>query len=126
MGKAMSGLTFLILAGIGLAAGFLGGMIGLGGAIILIPAMVMFLAMDQRVAQGTTIAIMLPPIGIFAAFNYYKAGYVNIKYALVIAVVFMIGGYLGSKVALNIPVSVLKKIFAVVLVLIAAKMVFTK
>jgi hypothetical protein len=126
MGKAMSGLTFLILVIIGLAAGFLGGMIGLGGAIILIPALVMFLAMDQRVAQGTTIAIMLPPIGIFAAFNYYKAGYVNIKYALVIAVVFMIGGYLGSKVALNIPVSVLKKIFAVVLVLIAAKMVLTK
>jgi len=122
----MSGNTFLILAVIGLAAGFLGGMIGLGGAIILIPAMVMFLAMDQRVAQGTAIAIMLPPIGIFAAFNYYKAGYVNIKYALVIAIVFMIGGYLGSKVALNVPVSVLKKIFAVVLVLVAAKMVFTK
>jgi uncharacterized protein len=122
----MSGATFLILAVIGLAAGFLGGMIGLGGAIILIPAMVMFLAMDQRTAQGTTIAIMLPPIGFFAAFNYYKAGYVNIKYALVIAVVFMIGGYLGSKVALNVPVTVLKKIFAVVLVLIAAKMVFTK
>ncbi|MGZ3777735.1 MAG: sulfite exporter TauE/SafE family protein [Mucilaginibacter sp.] len=122
----MSGATFLILAVIGLAAGFLGGMIGLGGAIILIPAMVMFLAMDQRTAQGTTIAIMLPPIGFFAAFNYYKAGYVNIKYALVIAVVFMVGGYLGSKVALNVPVTVLKKIFAVVLVLIAAKMVFTK
>ena len=122
----MSGFTFLVLVIIGLAAGFLGGMIGLGGAIILIPALVMFLAMDQRMAQGTTMAIMLPPIGIFAAFNYYKAGYVNIKYALVIAVVFMIGGYLGSKVALNIPVSVLKRIFAVVLVLIAAKMVFTK
>ena len=122
----MSGATFLILAIIGLAAGFLGGMIGLGGAIILIPAMVMFLSMDQRMAQGTTIAIMLPPIGIFAAFNYYKAGYVNIKYALVIAIVFTIGGYLGSKVALNVPVTVLKKIFAVVLVLIAAKMVFTK
>jgi hypothetical protein len=116
----------LILAIIGLAAGFLGGMIGLGGAIILIPAMVMFLAMDQRTAQGTTIAIMLPPIGFFAAFNYYKAGYVNIKYALVIAIVFMIGGYLGSKVALNIPVSVLKKVFAVVMVLIAAKMIFTE
>jgi uncharacterized protein len=98
----------------------------LGGAIILIPAMVMFLAMDQRTAQGTTIAIMPPPIGFFAAFNYHKAGYVNIKYALVIAIVFMIGGYLGSKVALNIPASALKKIFAVVLVLIAAKMVFTK
>jgi len=122
----MSLFTFLILAVIGLAAGFLGGMIGLGGAIILIPALVMFLAMDQRMAQGTTIAIMLPPIGIFAAFNYYKAGYVNIKYALVIAIVFMIGGYLGSKVALNIPVVVLKKVFAVVLVLMAAKMVLTK
>jgi len=122
----MSGMTFLILVVIGLAAGFLGGMIGLGGAIILIPALVMFLAMDQRMAQGTTIAIMLPPIGVFAAFNYYRAGYVNIKYALIIAVVFMIGGYLGSKVALNVPVNTLKKIFAVVLVAVAAKMVFTK
>jgi hypothetical protein len=122
----MNGITFLILIVIGLAAGFLGGMIGLGGAIILIPALVMFLAMDQRMAQGTTIAIMLPPIGIFAAFNYYRAGYVNIKYALIIAVVFMIGGYLGSKVALNVPVNILKKIFAVVMVLIAAKMVLTK
>ena len=122
----MSGTTFAILIIIGLVAGFLGGMIGLGGAIILIPAMVVFLAMDQRLAQGTTIAIMLPPIGLFAAYNYYKAGFVNVRYALVIAVVFMLGGYLGSKLALNLPVGVLKKIFAVVLALIAAKMVFTK
>lgn len=119
-------MTFLILVVIGLAAGFLGGLVGLGGAIILIPAMVMFLAMDQRMAQGTTIAIMLPPIGLFAAFNYYRAGYVNIKYALIIAAVFMIGGYLGSKLALNIPATTLKKIFAVVLVLMAAKMALTK
>jgi uncharacterized membrane protein YfcA len=122
----MSGSTFLILIIIGLAAGFLGGMVGLGGGIILIPALVMFLAMDQRMAQGTSIAIMLPPIGLFAVYNYYKAGYVNIKYALVIAVVFMVGGYLGSKLALNIPASTLKKIFALLLVLVAAKMVFTK
>ncbi len=124
--KDMSGMTFLILIVIGLAAGFLGGLVGLGGAIILIPAMVMFLAMDQRMAQGTTLAIMLPPIGLFAAFNYYKAGYVNIKYALVIAIVFAVGGYLGSKLALNIPATTLKKIFAVVLVLMAAKMALTK
>jgi hypothetical protein len=122
----MSGSTFLVLILIGLAAGFLGGMVGLGGGIILIPALVLFLSMDQRVAQGTTIAIMLPPIGLFAAFNYYKAGYVNIKYALVIAVVFMVGGYLGSKLALNLPVPLLKKMFAVLLVVIAAKMIFTK
>jgi uncharacterized membrane protein YfcA len=122
----MSGLTFLILILIGLAAGFLGGMVGLGGGIILIPALMLFLSMDQRMAQGTTIAIMLPPIGFFAAFNYYRAGYVNIKYALVIAIVFMLGGYLGSKLALNLPVPLLKKIFAVLLVIIAAKMIFTK
>jgi uncharacterized membrane protein YfcA len=122
----MSGSTFLVLILIGLAAGFLGGMVGLGGGIILIPALVLFLSMDQRMAQGTTIAIMLPPIGLFAAFNYYKAGYVNIKYALVIAIVFMVGGYLGSKLALNLPVPLLKKMFAVLLVVIAAKMIFTK
>jgi uncharacterized membrane protein YfcA len=116
----------MILVVIGLVAGFLGGMIGLGGAIILIPALVLFLAMDQRMAQGTTVAIMLPPIGLFAAYNYYKAGYVNVKYALIIAAVFMLGGYLGSKLALNIPVGVLKKIFAAVLALIAAKMAFVK
>src|SRR5579863_9810931 len=122
----MNGTTLLILIVIGLVAGFLGGMIGLGGAIILIPALVLFLAMDQRMAQGTTVAIMLPPIGFFAAYNYYKAGYVNVRYALVIAVVFMLGGYLGSRLALNLPVSVLKKIFAVVMVLIAAKMALSK
>lgn len=122
----MSGSTFLILILIGLAAGFLGGMVGLGGGIILIPALMLFLSMDQRMAQGTTIAIMLPPIGFFAAFNYYKAGYVNIKYALIIAIVFMLGGYLGSKLALNLPVPLLKKMFAVLLVIIAAKMIFTK
>jgi len=122
----MSTVTFLILVMIGLVAGFLSGIMGLGGAIILIPALVLFLAMDQRMAQGTTIAIMLPPIGLFAAYNYYRAGYVNMKYALIIAAVFMLGGYLGSKLALNIPVSVLKRVFAAVLALIAVKMAFVK
>lgn len=122
----MNGATFLILVLIGLVAGFLGGMIGLGGAIILIPALVLFLAMDQRMAQGTTIAIMLPPIGFFAAFNYYKAGYVNVRYALVIAIVFMVGGYLGSRVALQVPVATLKKLFALVLAVVAAKMLLTR
>jgi uncharacterized membrane protein YfcA len=122
----MSMGTLIILVMIGLVAGFLSGIMGLGGAIILIPALVLFLAMDQRMAQGTTIAIMLPPIGLFAAYNYYRAGYVNVKYALIIAAVFMLGGYLGSKLALNVPVSVLKKIFAAVLALIAVKMAFVK
>ncbi len=118
--------TIIILVLIGLVAGVLGGMVGLGGGIIMIPAMVMFLAMDQRMAQGTTVAVMLPPIGLLAAFNYYKAGYVNIKYALIIAIAFMIGGYFGSKLALTIPQGIMRKAFAGLLVLIAAKMFFQK
>jgi len=118
--------TFFILILIGLCAGFLGGVLGIGGAIILIPAMVFFLAMDQRMAQGTSLAIMLPPIGMFAVYNYYKAGYVNLKYGLVIAIMFTIGGYLGSKLSLNIPVTILKKIFALLLLAVALKMFFSK
>lgn len=118
--------TFLILAAIGLAAGTLGGMIGLGGGIIIIPAMVYLLGVDQRMAQGTSIAIMLPPIGLFAAFNYYKAGYINIKYAIVIALTFFVGGYIGSKLSLALPEATVKKVFAVILVITAAKMVFGK
>jgi hypothetical protein len=106
--------------------GILGGVIGLGGGVIMIPAMVMFLAMDQRTAQGTSIAIMLPPIGIMAAYSYYKGGYVNVKYAVIIAIAFMIGGYFGSKLALSVPEQAIRKGFAVLLCFIAAKMFLMK
>lgn len=118
--------TILILILIGLTAGILGGMIGIGGGIVMIPMMVLLLAMDQKMAQGTSVAIMLPPIGILAVYNYYKAGYVNVKYAAIIAAAFIIGGYFGSKLALGIPTDVTKKIFAVIMVLIAVKMFFGK
>lgn len=122
----MSVTTILILVAIGLIAGILGGMVGLGGGIIMIPAMVMFLAMDQRMAQGTSIAVMLPPIGLLAVINYYKAGYVNVPYALIIAATFMIGGFFGSKLALAVPATAMRKMFAFLLVAIAAKMFFQK
>ncbi len=122
----MNASTFLILVAIGLVSGILGGVIGLGGGVIMIPAMVMFLAMDQRTAQGTSIAIMLPPIGIMAAYSYYKGGYVNVKYAVIIAIAFMIGGYFGSKLALSVPEQAIRKGFAVLLCFIAAKMFLMK
>jgi uncharacterized protein len=122
----MGNSTLLVLVLIGLGAGFLGGLMGLGGAIILIPAMVLFLSMDQRMAQGTAIAVMLPPIGLLAIVNYYKAGYVNLKYALIIALFFMLGSYFGSRLALQIPILLMRKIFALLLGLIAAKMFFTR
>ncbi|MBS1637540.1 MAG: sulfite exporter TauE/SafE family protein [Bacteroidetes bacterium] len=121
----MSIETILLLALIGLTAGILGGMIGLGGGIILIPAMVMLLKMDQQTAQGTSIAVMLPPIGLFAVFNYYKAGYVNIKYAIIIAIAFMIGGYFGSGLALKLSPALMRRIFSVLLILIAIRMFFS-
>ncbi len=122
----MAANTFIILLFIGLTAGILSGMIGLGGGVVMIPMMVMFLAMDQKMAQGTSIAIMLPPIGILAVYNYYKQGYVNIKYAAVIAAAFIIGGFFGSKLAIALPSEMVKKIFAVLLAAIAIKMFFSK
>ena len=118
--------TILILVIIGLMAGVFGGMFGIGGAIIMIPALVYFLGVDQHTAQGTSLAVMLPPIGLFAAYNYYKAGQVNIWYAVIIAVSFMIGGYFGSKIALTIPENLMKKIFGILLIIMALRMIFSK
>ena len=118
--------TILILVIIGLMAGVFGGMFGVGGAIIMIPALVYFLGVDQHTAQGTSVATMLPPIGLFAAYNYYKAGDVNIWYAVIIALAFMVGGYFGSLIALKLPENLMKKIFGILLLLIALRMIFAK
>ena len=118
--------TILILVIIGLMAGVFGGMFGVGGAIIMIPALVYFLGVDQHMAQGTSVAIMLPPIGLFAAYNYYKAGQVNIWYAVIIAIAFIAGGYFGSMIALKLSENLMKKIFGILLILVALRMIFSK
>lgn len=118
--------TIVILVMIGLMAGVFGGMFGVGGAIIMIPALVYFLGVDQHTAQGTSVAIMLPPIGLFAAYNYYKAGEVNIWYAVIIALAFMVGGYFGSMLALKLPENLMRKIFGILLILVALRMIFSK
>ncbi len=122
----MSVSIFIILVLIGLVAGTLSGLIGIGGAIIIIPSLILLLGMDQYDAQGTSLATMLLPIGLLAAINYYKEGAVNIKYAAIIAVAFFVGGYLGSKVALDIPETILRKVFAITLLVIAIKMFLGK
>jgi uncharacterized membrane protein YfcA len=118
--------TVIILVIIGVMAGVFGGMFGVGGAIIMIPALVYFLGVDQHTAQGTSVAIMLPPIGLFAAYNYYKAGQVNIWYAVIIAIAFMVGGYFGSMIAVKLPENLMKKIFGILLILVALRMIFSK
>jgi uncharacterized membrane protein YfcA len=122
----MSTPILLSLILIGIVTGVMAGMLGIGGAIIMIPALVFLLGISQQTAQGTSLAVMLPPIGIIAAYNYYKAGQVNIKFAIVLAIFFLFGSYFGSKLALNLPQVVLKKIFGILLLLVAAKMLFSK
>jgi uncharacterized membrane protein YfcA len=122
----MSVSMMVILIIIGVITGLMAGMLGIGGAIIMIPALVFFMGFSQQMAQGTSLAVMLPPVGIFATYNYWKAGQVDIKFALILAAAFIIGSFFGSKIALNLPQAVLKKIFGVLLLLVAAKMLFSK
>jgi uncharacterized protein len=122
----MSVSVLIILVLIGIVTGVMAGMLGIGGAIIMIPALVYIVGMGQHDAQGTSLAVMLPPIGIIAAYNYYKAGHVDIKFALILAATFVIGSYFGSKIALSLPQPVLKKIFGALLLLVAARMLLSK
>jgi uncharacterized membrane protein YfcA len=115
---------FIIIAIIGLAAGIFGGLLGLGGAIIMIPAMVMFLGYSQQMAQGTALIMMVLPVGALAAYQYYENGYVDIKAALIMAVFFFVGGYFGARFATHIPQELMKKVFAVMLLILALKMLF--
>lgn len=122
----MTTSVIIILAIIGIFTGVMAGMLGIGGAVIMVPALVYLLGLSQQSAQGTSLAVMLPPIGVIAAWNYYKAGHVNIKFALILAVCFIAGSYFGSRLSLNLPESVLKKIFAVLLLAIATKMLISR
>lgn len=123
----LSGVTvIIILILVGLMTGAISGFLGIGGGLILIPALVYILGFGQHEAIGTSLAVMLPPIGLFAAYNYYKAGQVNLQYALILAAAFMAGSYLTSKFALNVPEDTLRKVFSVFLIVIAIKMFFTK
>ena len=122
----MTVTQLIILIVIGLISGLLAGVLGVGGAIIVIPALIFILGLTQHQAQGTSLAFMVPPIGILAAWNYWKAGYVNWKFALVLALTFMAGAYLGSIYSVNIPDKVLRKIFGILLLAASIKMLFSK
>jgi uncharacterized membrane protein YfcA len=114
--------TIVILLLIGLTAGILSGLVGIGGGIIIVPALVYFLGFSQHAAQGTSLGLLLPPVGILAVMNYYKKGFLDINVVLIMAIAFVVGAFLGSKFSINLSEDKLKKFFAVVLLLIAGKM----
>jgi len=116
----MATQTILLLILIGLAAGVLSGMIGIGGGIIVVPALVYVLGFSQQQAQGTSLGLLLLPVGILAVLNYYKQGYIDVKVVGIMCITFV----LGSKLSLSLPQETVKKIFAVVLLLVAGKMLF--
>lgn len=116
-------LPYLLL---GLAAGVLAGLIGPGGGILIVPALVFLFGLSQHQAQGTTLALLVPPIGLLAAWTYYKQGYVDLKIASFICIGFFFGGLLGAKIATNLSPVVLQRVFGVGLVLIALRMIFTR
>ena len=118
--------TFIILIIIGLLAGILSGLVGVGGGILMIPLLIIFLGLTQHQAQGTALFAMLPPIGILAAINYYKEGFVKWEYAIVIAFTFVIGGYLGSKFSLSLPPQTVRRVFGVIMLLGAIKLISSK
>jgi uncharacterized membrane protein YfcA len=115
---------FIYLLIIGLAAGFMGGLVGIGGGVIIVPALVMLLGMSQHQAQGTSLMMILFPVGILGVINYYKQGYVDFKYAGLLAIGFFVGSYLGSKFSLSLPQLTVKRIFAIVMMLLALKILF--
>jgi len=118
--------TILILLLIGILAGFSSGMVGIGGGIIIVPALVFFLGLTQHQAQGASIGMLLLPVGFLAALNYYKAGDLDITKSLIIGASFIVGAYFGSKVSLNIDGSLMKRIFGVIIFLISLKLIFGK
>jgi uncharacterized protein len=109
---------------LGVAAGTLSGLLGIGGAIVIIPALVFIFGFDQKTAQGTTLLLMVPPIGLLAALRYYQAGHVDLKAGAVIAALFFVGGLLGARLADLLDPSLMRKVFAVCLAGIAVKMFF--
>lgn len=111
---------------IGLVSGVLSGMFGIGGGVIIVPALIYLCKFSQLKAQGTSLAILLPPVGIAAFIHYYKNGQVDLKAGILICIFLVIGSVFGAKIANIIPLSILKKSFGVLMLLISLKMIFSK
>jgi hypothetical protein len=110
---------------LGLAAGAVSGLLGIGGAVVIIPALVFIFGFSQKTAQGTTLLLMVPPIGLLAALQYYRSGDVDLKAGVIIAALFFVGGFFGAKLANLFDPALMRKVFAVFLAGISLKMFFS-
>ena len=116
-------ILYLLL---GLSAGIISGLIGIGGGIIIVPALVYLFGLTQHQAQGTTLALLVPPIGLLAAWTYYKHGYVNLTIAGFVCIGFLVGGLLGAKIAVGLSNVILRRVFGIALLLVSLYMIFER
>lgn len=122
----MIGISELIVILIGLSAGILSGMLGIGGATVVIPGLVYFMGLDQKTAQGTSLALLMLPVVFSAFLNYYKNGFFHKYFAILLILSFPIGAYIGSVIALSMDSVILRKIFGIFLLIVALKMIISK
>lgn len=122
----MTVYEIMLLLLVGAIGGMLSGIVGVGGGVILVPALVFFLGFSQHAAQGTSLAMMVPPVGILGVLNYYQKGYVNIKIAALLCLGFVFGSYFGSKIAVGLTPEQLKRVFGGVLLLVSIKFMLEK
>lgn len=123
MGSLSQSVAYMLT---GLLAGILSGLFGIGGGVVIIPILVLLFGMSQHLAQGTTLALFVPPIGLLAAWTYYREGLVDLKVAGLICIGFFVGGFLGAKLATFFSGILLKRLFGCIMLLIALKMIFGK
>ena len=117
--------TIIILVLIGLFAGILSGFVGVGGGIIIVPALVFFLGLTQHQAQGTSLFVLSMPVVIFAVINYWKTDNVNWKFGLIVASTFVIGAFLGSKLSLKLSPGMVKLVFGILLAYVSIRLIMS-
>ena len=122
----MTTIHLLLYMVLGLVAGAFSGLIGVGGGVIIVPALVFLFGFSEHAAQGTTLALLVPPIGLLAAWTYYQEGYVDIQVAALICLGFFVGGLLGARFATHLSNFALEKVFGVAMLIISLKMIFSK
>lgn len=115
--------TIIVLFIIGITAGILSGFIGIGGGIVIVPGLIYLVGLTQIQAQGTSLALMLPPIGILAFMHYYKAGNVDLKVAGIVAATFVVGGFFGAKLAHKLDQNIVRMVFGIIMLLISIKLI---
>lgn len=118
-------MAYLPLLAIGLVAGVLAGMFGIGGGLVIVPALLFILKLRELEAIGTSLAALIPPVGLLGAIAYYRSGYVNLNYAALIAAGLFAGTYFGARITMPLPPELIRRLYAIFLLAVAGRMLFT-